>query len=65
MKATELKQMVGESLDVLAEAVERGESEQLKHYLAMLARFHRYSLGNVLLIGWQRPTATRVAGFHT
>lgn len=64
MKASELKQMVGESLDDLAEAVEQGKSEELKRYLAMLARFHRYSLRNVLLIGWQRPNATRVAGFH-
>jgi len=64
MRASELKQMVGESLDELAEAVERGESEQLKRYLEMMARFRRYSLGNVLLIGWQRPNATRVAGFH-
>ena len=65
MKAGELKRMVEGSLDELADAVERGESEQLKRYLAMLARFHRYSLGNVLLIGWQRPDAKRVAGFHT
>jgi len=65
MNASELKQMVEGSLDELADAVERGESEQLKRYLVMLARFHRYSLGNVLLIGWQRPDATRVAGFHT
>ena len=30
-----------------------------------MARFHRYSLHNVCLIVAQRPTATRVAGFHT
>jgi len=65
MKANELKKKVEGSLDELADAVEQGKSEQLKRYLAMLARFHRYSLGNVLLIGWQRPDATRVAGFHT
>jgi hypothetical protein len=29
------------------------------------AKFHTYSLGNVLLIGLQAPTATRVAGFRT
>ena len=29
-----------------------------------MARFHRYSLHNVCLIMAQRPTATRVAGFH-
>ena len=64
MKAGELKQMVEGSVDELADAVEQGKSEKLRRYLAMLARFHRYSLGNVLLIGWQRPDATRVAGFH-
>ena len=46
------------------QAVERGESEQLKAYLATLARFHRYSVGNVLLIGMQRPGATQVAGMR-
>ena len=30
-----------------------------------MGRFHRYSLNNVCLIVAQRPTATRVAGFHT
>jgi hypothetical protein len=30
-----------------------------------MGRFHRYSWGNVLLIAAQRPTATRVAGYHT
>ena len=29
------------------------------------AKFHTYSLGNLLLIGLQAPTATRVAGFRT
>lgn len=57
--------MVGDSLDELAEAIERGESKQLKEYLAAMAKFHRYSLGNAMLIAWQRPNATHVAGFHT
>ncbi|MBN1837463.1 MAG: hypothetical protein JW820_16530 [Spirochaetales bacterium] len=30
-----------------------------------MAKFHRYSLGNAMLIAWQRPKATHVAGFHT
>jgi hypothetical protein len=30
-----------------------------------MARFHAYSFGNILAIARQRPTATRVAGFHT
>ena len=62
VRTNEEKQLVTQALDALASAVERGESEQLKAYLATLARFHRYSVGNVLLIGVQRPGATRVAG---
>jgi hypothetical protein len=30
-----------------------------------MARFHNYSLGNVMAIAMQRPDAVRVAGFHT
>jgi antirestriction protein ArdC len=33
-------------------------------WLDVQRRFHRYSWGNTLLIGCQRPDATRVAGFH-
>ena len=62
MKTNEEKQLVTQALDALVSAIGRGESEQLKAYLATLARFHRYSMGNVLLIGMQRPGATRVAG---
>ena len=59
------RQLVAQALDTLAEAIERGESEQLKAYLGTLARFHQYSLSNVFLIAVQRPNATRVAGFRT
>jgi len=65
MKTNEQKQMVTQALDELASALERGESEQLKAYLSTLGRFHRYSVGNVLLIAMQRPGATHVAGFRT
>jgi hypothetical protein len=30
-----------------------------------MSRFHRYSFGNVMLIMFQRPSATCVAGFNT
>ena len=52
-------------MDELITAVESGQSEQLKTYLAMMGRFHRYSLGNQMLIHFQRPDATRVAGYRT
>lgn len=59
------KRLVAQALETLASAIERGESEQLKAYLAAVARFHAYSIGNVFLIAVQRPDATRVAGFRT
>ena len=62
MGRSQMKDQVGKALDALVQAVERGESEQLKAHLGMLGRFHRYSVGNVLLIAMQRPGATRVAG---
>ena len=62
MRTNEEKQLVPQALDALASAIEKGESQQLKAYLVTLARFRRYSVGNVLLIGMQRPGATRVAG---
>ncbi|MGA9875248.1 MAG: ArdC family protein [Solirubrobacteraceae bacterium] len=47
------------------EAVERlCSSEGWQTWLATRRHFHRYSLGNQLLIAMQRPTATRVAGFR-
>ena len=57
--------MASQAMDELVTAVEAGQSEQLKTYLAMMGRFHRYSLGNQLLISFQRPNATRVAGYRT
>jgi antirestriction protein ArdC len=38
-------------------------SDQYLAYLKTAARFHRYSLHNQMLIWWQRPDATQVAGF--
>ena len=38
-------------------------SDEWQRYLATMAKFHRYSFGNVMLIMFQRPDATRVMGF--
>ena len=65
MKAEEAKKIADQALQQLSEALKNGKSERLTSYLAMLARFHRYSFGNVLLILSQRPEATHVAGFGT
>jgi len=41
------------------------ESDGWRAMLDNAAKFHSYSLGNLLLIGAQAPHATRVAGFRT
>jgi hypothetical protein len=38
-------------------------SDEWKRYLATMAKFHRYSFGNVMLIMFQRPDATQVMGY--
>ena len=59
------QQLIKQAMDYLLEQLEAGKSETLTAYLAAMARFHAYSFGNILSIARQRPTATRVAGFHT
>jgi hypothetical protein len=39
--------------------------EGWKAFLDSNAKFHQYSFGNQMLIAWQNPEATRVAGFNT
>ena len=56
---------IEKAVEKLSTALEGGQSETLKQYLAMLGKFHRYSAGNSLLIWSQKPSATHVAGFHT
>jgi N-terminal domain of anti-restriction factor ArdC len=65
MKVEQAKQIASKGIEQLSQALESGHSETLKKYLAAMARFHRYSLRNIMLIASQRPDATRVAGFHT
>ena len=65
MKAEEAKKIADQALQNLTEALKSGKSERLTQYLAMLAKFHRYSFGNVLLILSQKPDATHVAGYGT
>ena len=65
MKSAEVKRMASQAIEELAWALDDGHSESLTAYLAMLGRFHRYSLGNVILIALQRSDATRVAGYRT
>lgn len=60
-----VRKLAEESLDRLGSELEAGKSEALQNYLNTIARFRNYSWRNVLLIGAQRPEATRVAGYHT
>lgn len=64
MKSEEVHRIIHNALDRLDAALAEGHSEALSRLLAAMARFHRYSWGNVVLIASQRPDATRVAGFH-
>jgi len=41
------------------------QSEQWKNILRTMSQFHAYSFQNQLAILWQRPSASRVAGFQT
>lgn len=62
--ASKTQQIARRAIDELVAALEAGESDRLRAYLAMLARFHQYSWGNVLLIHMQFPTASRIAGYR-
>jgi antirestriction protein ArdC len=64
MKIEQANQLTEQALDKLIRALEAGQSETLKAYLAMMSRFRRYSWGNILLIAFQRPDAAYVAGFN-
>lgn len=63
-KLEKLHETVDKALDQLAASLEAGRSETLVAWLKTMSRFHNYSLNNQMLIAWQRPDATHVAGFH-
>jgi hypothetical protein len=59
-----------DKLAVLHEQISDGvaalvQSDGWRAMLDTAAKFHSYSLGNLLLIGAQAPQATRVAGFRS
>jgi antirestriction protein ArdC len=64
MNSENIKKIANQAIEQLVAALNEGRSETLTQYLAAIGRFHRYSLRNVMLIASQKPTATRVAGFH-
>jgi len=64
MNSEIIKKITNQAIEQLVSALNEGRSETLTQYLAAIGRFHRYSLGNVMLIASQKPTASHVAGFH-
>jgi len=65
MRTNRARKVSQRAFNELVDAVEAGKSQKLIEYLKAMGRFHNYSLGNAILIGFQRPDATRVAGFRT
>jgi antirestriction protein ArdC len=65
MKSEQIKEITERATEQLTAALNAGHSEALTSYLKAIARFHRYSLHNVMLIASQKPTASYVAGFRT
>ncbi len=57
-------------IDVALAQLESGiaeiqESDKFKAFIDTMAKFHNYSLGNIMLITLQKPEASRVAGYNT
>ena len=57
---------IDEVLKRLKEGVDSiQQSDHFRTFLLTMAKFHDYSIGNLILIMIQKPNATRVAGFGT
>lgn len=65
MKTDEIKKLSDDALTGLNQALQAGRSDSLKNYLQFMARFHKYSFGNIMLIALQHHNATHVAGFNS
>jgi antirestriction protein ArdC len=64
MNRDKVRRMACRAFDQLVKSVEAGKSQKLIEYLKAMGRFHQYSVGNAILIGFQKPGATHVAGFR-
>ncbi len=58
-----LIRMTDEAIESLCQSLEEGKSQELENYLAVMARFPRYSFRNILLIIDQMPDAQYVMGY--
>jgi len=62
-KAKKLLQYIDDTIDKLGAMVdEAAASEFVKRFLAFSAKFWKYSFGNQMLIWFQKPDATQIAG---
>lgn len=59
-----IQKLADKALSALSDSLESGHSQTLTAYLKAMARFHRYSWFNSLLIWVQKPEATFVAGYR-
>ena len=50
MKRDEVRKVSREAFEQLVRDVEAGKSDKLRAYLKAMGRFHRYSVGNAILI---------------
>lgn len=58
------KLLTDKGIHSLSQSLAQGYSDNLKAYLATMAKFHKYSWHNCLLIWIQKPEAAQVAGFR-
>lgn len=66
MEAKELKAKVEDEIKKLAETVDmERKGTRFAEILDTMAKFHKYSFNNSILIRLQQPEARRVAGFQT
>jgi hypothetical protein len=65
MKLEEVNLKTKEAVDYLVQSLESGQSAVLTQYLGAMAKFRKYSFGNIMLIARQKPEATHVAGYRT
>jgi len=63
-KVKALKTSIDEAANELLRQMEAGKSEALVRYLEYAAKFHEYSIRNIMLAFSQRPDLTQIAGLR-
>ena len=64
MKREDAKQVADRALTDLQQELQAGRSTLLQRFLDCMSRFHNYSWNNCMLIAFQMPEASLVAGFR-